>query len=141
MLPNRTVLVLEDEPLLAMAIEDVVRELGLTPRIVARLEEGLELARLADLGAAVVDIRLHGEATEELVRILRARGIPFAVSTCSNQPRLPEAFSDAPVLRKPYPDGELRDVLTGFFNRSSSSATGRRARETDSGSNAELEFG
>jgi len=109
--PNGTVLVVEDEPLIAMEIEDAIKEMGLVSRTASGLSEAVHLALFDDLRAAVLDVQLRGDSSEPLAAILRARSIPFVISTGSEQARLPEAFEGVPILTKPYPEAELKKML------------------------------
>ena len=106
-MPDGLVLIVEDEPLIAMSIEECVRDLGLTPTTASRLDDALVLAREAELAGAVLDVNMQSERSGAVADVLRARGVPFVVSTGSEVERLPEAFVGAPLLTKPYPDDEL----------------------------------
>lgn len=111
---RKLVLIVEDEPLIAMTIESVVAELGLVPRTCLQLDAALELARLADLAGAVVDFKMQDGDTGELAAVLRARGVPIIVSTGADQFQAADAFAEAPVLRKPYADDDLKRELRRF---------------------------
>jgi len=115
---SNVVLIVEDEPLIAMSIEDVVERAGLVPHTCRTMAAALEFARLADLRGAVLDYWIHGHDASELAKILAARSIPFVVATGSDPVLAAPAFAGAPVLRKPYADAALLACLEGFDGRS-----------------------
>ena len=80
MLEGKRILVLEDEPLVAMLLEEMLIDLGCeVVGPASSLGEGERLAREAALDAAVLDVNLNGEMSDTVAAILRRRGIPFAL--------------------------------------------------------------
>jgi DNA-binding response OmpR family regulator len=76
-LAGHAVLIVEDEPLVALDIANSFRKAGASVLTASNVQEGLRLAGHHDLSAAVVDFGLHdGEATA-LCRRLKERSIPF----------------------------------------------------------------
>ena len=76
-LAGHAVLIVEDEPLVALSIADSLQKAGASILTASKVQDGLHLAGHPDLSAAVVDFGLHdGEATA-LCRRLKERGIPF----------------------------------------------------------------
>ena len=76
------VLVVEDEMMISMLLEDMLGELGYeTVGPASRLESALDMARDADVQAAILDVNLHGRPTWPVAEILRERGIPFMFAT------------------------------------------------------------
>ena len=107
------VLVVEDEPVVAMCLEDILDGLGCeTVGPVARLAEGLALAENELLGAAILDINLAGERSNTIAETLRARGIPFAFA--SGYGAAPEGFS-APMIEKPYREADIDAALRALL--------------------------
>ena len=106
------VLVVEDEPLVAMAIADCVVDAGcrvLGP--VGSLSEALRTARNGKYDAALLDANLGGKNVEELAACLAEAGVPFAFVTGYGKDGLPKAFRDVPILTKPYDDDQLKLVI------------------------------
>lgn len=104
------VLVVEDEPVVAMCLEDMLDAIGCTPvGPVARLDEGLALARSASFDVAILDINLSGERSTPIAALLRDRGIPFAFASGYGSP--PEGFEDSRLLGKPYRQQEVAALL------------------------------
>ncbi len=76
-LAGHAVLIVEDEPLVALGIANSFQKAGASILTASKVQDGLHLAGHPDLSAAVVDFGLHdGEATA-LCRRLKERGIPF----------------------------------------------------------------
>ncbi|RYE00689.1 MAG: response regulator [Sphingomonadales bacterium] len=102
------VLIVEDEPVVAMLLEDILEELGCVPVGPAnRLSEGLALAEGA-LDAAILDINLAGERSNAIAELLHARGVPFAFASGYGAP--PDGFG-APMIEKPYRAADIERAL------------------------------
>jgi DNA-binding response OmpR family regulator len=108
MLGKRRVLVVEDEALIAMALEERLREAGaevVGPAFTAAEALRLVEAAAADGGisAAVLDLRLTGgETAIPVADALAARGVPFLFATGYGAGCDTGGHTAAPVLRKPY---------------------------------------
>ncbi len=95
------ILVVEDEPIVAMCLEDMLDALGHdTIGPASRLADGLALADIVEAEAAILDINLSGERSDAIAERLRTRGIPLVFATGYGAP--PQGFPDAPLLEKPY---------------------------------------
>jgi DNA-binding response OmpR family regulator len=107
----RTVLIVEDEPLIAMSVEDLIRDMNFVPHTARSLDEALGVAQTSELRLAILDYSVVGGSTEPIAEILRERAIPFILSSGSAIPKGVETFSGAPCLMKPYADHMLRDAV------------------------------
>lgn len=109
------VLVVEDEPVVAMCLEDILDGLGCTTvGPAARLAEGLALAENEALGAAILDINLGGERSTPIAQALRRRGVPFAFA--SGYGAVPEGFENSvPLIEKPYRDADIDAALKAIL--------------------------
>jgi DNA-binding NarL/FixJ family response regulator len=110
-MPER-VMVVEDEPLIAMELADVISRSGYT--IVgpaANVSRALQL--LADPGcdAAVLDVNLGGELVTPITEAMHRLSLPFVIVSGYAQNQQPPAFSGAPFLPKPVDTKALQDVL------------------------------
>jgi DNA-binding response OmpR family regulator len=75
---KRNVLVIEDEPLIAMMLESELDSLGIhVIGPAANLGAALQLAEYPNLDAALVDLNLGGEYTTAVADKLRAFSVPF----------------------------------------------------------------
>ncbi|MGH6955593.1 MAG: response regulator [Caulobacteraceae bacterium] len=81
-LRGRMVLVVEDEPIVALELEAILADEGATVvGPVNDLAEGLRLAEAAGISAALLDVRLGRQTVAPLARALEMRGIPFIFYT------------------------------------------------------------
>lgn len=101
---KRSILIVEDEPLIAMMLEDFLETLG---HQVAGTCESLEeaMAKLDQDGfdLAILDVQLKdGEQVWPLADRLAERGTPYIIATGGHVEPPPERHADAPVLAKPY---------------------------------------
>lgn len=100
----RSVLIVEDEPLIAMMLEDYLTELGKT--VVGPADSCAEaLALIADGGidAAILDVNLRGGETSWAIADALARaGIPFLFASGGRGDGVDGPHADRPVLAKPF---------------------------------------
>ena len=97
------VLVAEDEPLVAMLLEDVLLEAGATVLgPAATVQHALDLVMTERPDVAVLDFNLSGETCLRVADALAAAGVPFLVATgYAGDIPLPQ-HPDAKSLQKPY---------------------------------------
>ena len=100
----RSILIVEDEPLIAMMLEDFLDSLGHT--VVAScetLEDGMDWAGKGGFDVAICDVRLKdGKSVWPLADKLTEAGIPFVLATGGHLEPPPQAHAAAPMLSKPY---------------------------------------
>jgi CheY-like chemotaxis protein len=108
--PALRILVVEDEPIVAMCLEDILSDLGcVTIGPAGRLADGLALAERERLDAAILDINLGGERSTAIAEALRVRAVPTAFASGYGVP--PEGFETLPLVEKPYRLGDIAGVL------------------------------
>ncbi len=106
------VLVVEDEPLIAMLVEDWLAELQCqTVGPAATAAHALTLIDAAPIDGAILDVSLDGHDSFAVAAALRERAIPFAFATGHATDRIEERFKDAPRLAKPYDFERVKGVL------------------------------
>ena len=112
MLRGRRILIVEDSPVVALACEDMLRDLGCVPVGPAiNMAAALQLAADEQVDAAVVDINIRGGKVFPVLRILAGRGIPFLLASGYADWSMPEGWQDRPRLAKPFSPNSLRDSL------------------------------
>jgi DNA-binding response OmpR family regulator len=98
------ILIVEDEPLIAMMLEDFLevldhRVVG-TADCVAGALEHLDGPRI---DAAILDVNLRaGEKSTPVAEALAARDIPFVFATGGSEDGVDARFRDRPRLMKPF---------------------------------------
>ena len=102
----------EDEFLVAMDIELMLRELGcevLGP--LAELESALRAAGEETLDVALLDVNIAGEPVTAVAEALAERALPFVFCTGYQAENLPSRYPAAPILTKPFQIADLRSAL------------------------------
>ena len=102
-LAGARVLVVEDEPLVALEIETELTDAGaVVIGPAATLEAAARLIEAEAVDAALLDANLAGRPVDTLAAALAARGVPFAFASGYGPSGLPEEFRDRPLLGKPF---------------------------------------
>lgn len=116
LVPPRRVLVVEDEVLIGMLVEDMLRDLGYEiAGNASRVDEAVKLARELEVDAAILDVNLNGQEIYPVAEILSGRGIPFVFATGYGERGLPQAFQKRPTLQKPFQQESLERKLAELF--------------------------
>jgi two-component sensor histidine kinase/CheY-like chemotaxis protein len=117
-LVSKRVLVVEDEPLIAMDIEGTLSAHGFSVVGPAgTLEGALKLVEQGGFDAALIDASLDGEpVADELAAALTARKIAFAFVTGYGLDTLPSMYAQSPVLKKPFFSEQLLDLVERLIN-------------------------
>jgi CheY-like chemotaxis protein len=111
MAERHRILVVEDEPMIAFALEDLLVDLGYDPVGPAyRLRDALALAAAEPLDAAVLDVNLNEERSYAVAELLSARGVPSLFATGYAEGGL-EWKGEAAVIAKPYGRDQLARAL------------------------------
>ena len=122
MTPPASILVVEDEFLVAMQIEAVLRGAGwgvIGPA--GTLAKAVSMAQTATCDGAVLDVNLRGERVDDVAKILSGRGIPFVFASGYGRENLPAAFRDSVAfLAKPFSDQTLLQAVRGLLQRDGS---------------------
>ncbi len=108
----RSILIVEDEPLIAMMLEDFLDSLG--HRIAGSAEtvgEALQYVETGGFDVAILDVHLKGEAVWPVADRLNEQGIPFILATGGHIEPPPAEHADAPVLTKPYTIDAIEPAL------------------------------
>ena len=101
---KRSILIVEDEPLIAMMLEDFLETLG--HDVVGTCESVEEALGHVDAGGfdvAIIDVQLRdGKQVWPVADRLAAAGTPFVLATGGHIDPPPAAHAGVPVLAKPY---------------------------------------
>jgi len=115
------VLIVEDDALIALELEDTLREAGYAvvgPAGSVRAALGC-LADHRFLDGAVLDINLGDEDVFSVADALSAQQIPFLFLTGHSNAVLPSRHKTRPVLRKPYLAAALLATLASTIGAES----------------------
>ncbi len=99
----KCVMILEDEPFIAMDLQFAFQDAGASASVAATCADAFELLEQQQIDAAVLDVNLGKGATCEPVALaLRKAGIPFVLHTGDLDRQGEHLRSlNAPVLAKP----------------------------------------
>ena len=116
--PLRRILVVEDAPIIALDVQEMLEGLGWTVvGPIGNLGVALEMAAQESLDAALIDINIRGGKIYPVARLLAARGIPFLLASGYANKELPEDLVDRPRLEKPYNAADLGARLDELMAR------------------------
>ena len=113
---QRNILVVEDEPLIAMMLEDFLESLGHS--VTATCESVTEALAEADRGGfdlAILDVNLKGESVWPVATRLREKNVPFVLATGGHVDPPPAEFANVPVIEKPYTVDRVTPALDAAF--------------------------
>jgi len=113
---QRSILVVEDEPLIAMMLEDFLETLG--HRVHASCDSVGDAIGEAEKGGfdlAILDVNLGGETAWPVAHKLREKRIPFVIATGGHVEPPPAEFADVPVIEKPYTVDRVSPALEAAF--------------------------
>lgn len=111
-LAGKRILVVEDEPLIAMVLTDYLSDAGCIPVGPAQnLERAMQLIREETFDAALVDGNLAGRSVDEIAVALTQRRTPFAFVTGYGREALPIGFQDALIVEKPFTQDQVIGAL------------------------------
>lgn len=110
-LEGRSVLILEDELIIAFALEDMLLDEGAEVRMASTLEEGFALLEQGDPAIAVLDVNVQGSKSYPVAEELRRRGVPLIFATGYGDAEHPAEFASTPTLTKPYNRQQLLSAI------------------------------
>ena len=113
---GRTALVVEDNMIIAMEAEEILRDLGYADcHVCGSVRGALQIIAEHPIAFALLDIDLGGETSEAIAVSLRENGTPFVfASGYDDFPELAEALTGTPVIRKPYTGSDIAAAIKGL---------------------------
>jgi CheY-like chemotaxis protein len=114
------VLLVEDEAIVAMVTEDMLKDAGCANVwTVGSVSAALELLKKKQPHLGLLDVNLRGETCFEIAAELERLKIPFALATGYGRGGMPKEWSHATIVPKPY----TQDVLVAQLARALKSAS------------------
>jgi DNA-binding LytR/AlgR family response regulator len=127
-LPPLRILVVEDEGLIALNLELMLRCFGC--EIVGPISEVdgiVDAARMHNPDGAFLDVNLRGRKVFDVLPEMISLGIPCVLSSGYDDPMLfPAAFRDMPRIAKPFDEKALRRACAEFGLLAAAKHAGRR---------------
>jgi len=114
------VLIVEDEPLLAMDLESIVTDTVSAAVIVKSSVAGAKEVLDTPVDVAILDVDVTNGKTFDLARILDLEHIPYAFVSGSGADQLPLELQKAPFFRKPVGRPEIERLLKAVLASSES---------------------
>ncbi len=115
---GKRVFILEDEPIIAMTLEDMLEEMGCTlAGSAGTIEEGTRLAQSVEADVAILDVNVNGVRSEGVAAILKGRAIPYLYATGYGT-SITQGGEEAPVVSKPYDMRTLERAMLSSLGRS-----------------------
>jgi DNA-binding response OmpR family regulator len=112
------ILIVEDEPVIALEMQGVLAEAGFAIAGVAgSIERALRMVDTCAFDCAVLDSNLRGEPIDPVATLIRARGTPIVFVSGYGRNSLPGQCSDAPLVPKPFNPPELIRVIRTILER------------------------
>jgi len=121
-LDGLSILLVEDQALIAMDTEEILKAMGaakvmVTPNVSAALEYLAEVVP----DCAVLDLNLGEETSEPVAEALSERAIPYVFATgYRDSVWIPAGFADVPVVRKPISYEVLAQILSQVMSEAGS---------------------
>lgn len=113
---TQRILIVEDEPLIAMMLEDFLDALDKQVAGTAdSCEAALDLVSAGGIDAAILDVNLRGgEQSWPIADALAERGVPFILATGGGNGSVVEAHRGRPVLAKPFTMSSVEKALAAL---------------------------
>ena len=105
------ILVLEDEPIIGLALHDQLSDRGAIVHYAERIEEAAALLDSQAVDCAILDVNVHGKPSYDIARRLAAVSTPFVFATGYGDRSHPAEFAATPTLSKPYSIDEIARAL------------------------------
>jgi len=112
------ILIVEDEPLIAMMLEDFILSLG--HEVCGPCEsvsEALAAVEREEFDLAILDVNLKGESVWPVAGALKERGIPFVLASGGHVEPPPEQFASTPMIEKPYTIDRVSPMIDAALDR------------------------
>jgi CheY-like chemotaxis protein len=108
---GRSVLIVEDEPLIALDLHDALHGAGASILAATNIKDALELIAYAQICAAIVDVKLGGDDCSSVCAALAKRSIPFMFYTGYSSAASLSAWPRAPAVDKPAEGSTMVDTI------------------------------
>jgi CheY-like chemotaxis protein len=106
------ILIVEDEPIIALALEEMLQELGFDiASCVSHVADALAFLSREHVDVALLDVNLGAQKIDPVADALAARDCPFVFTTGYGRSGLPAAHSHRAVVEKPFRMDDLAGAV------------------------------
>jgi len=110
------ILVVEDEPFIALTLEDMLTELGcVVAGLASQVGEALALIARETIDGAVLDVNLGAQKIDPVADALAANFTPFVFTTGYGRSGVPESHNHRGVVQKPFGLDDLAKALAAEY--------------------------
>ena len=110
-LEDRLVLIVEDEPIVALGLEDIIEGAGGRSFSAQRLEQAFALLTEHPFELAILDINVHGQHSYPVAAALDDLGVPYIFATGYGDTLHPQEFRNVPTVTKPYSPADIHSAI------------------------------
>jgi DNA-binding response OmpR family regulator len=111
-----SILIVEDEPLIALDLHAALFEAGAGIIAATDAKEALRLIRRNEISAAIIDVQLGDRDSLVVCHALFHRRVPFLFHTGHAEADLVKAWPEVPVLVKPACAHEIVAIITDLVH-------------------------
>ena len=113
---SKRVLIVDDEPMIAVDLELLVLDAGYEiAGVTGRIAKALLFVESEIIDVAILDANLGGASSAPIADALSARGVPFLVLSGYEVDHLPRALRGAHCLRKPASSAQIIETMNGML--------------------------
>lgn len=112
-------LVVEDNMIIALQAEDMLRRMGFSyVDVASRWQDAATLLDRDAFDVVALDVDLGGETSFPLADRLSDKGVPFFFATGYGERNvIPDRFAHVPIVAKPYSDASLSAAVSEFLGK------------------------
>ena len=110
------ILIVEDEPMVAMDLEMMVTEIVTAAVVVEASVAAAKKVLQQPLDFAFLDVDVTNGKTFEAAQTLERKGVPFVFISGSPQEQLPSDLRGAPFIPKPFYPAQIERVLQAIVD-------------------------
>ena len=112
----RNILIVEDEPLIAMMLEDFLESLGHSITATCdSLDAAMTEVEKGGFDLAILDVNLKGQNVWPVATRLREQGVPFVIASGGHVDPPPAEFAAVPLIEKPYTVDRVTPAIDAAF--------------------------
>jgi CheY-like chemotaxis protein len=112
---GRTVLVVDDEYLIASMIEDILQRQGASVLTATRADEAQAHLAGGHVDFALIDYQMRAVPSEAVWTDLQARNIPFAFCTGSLAAEMHDKFPGVIIIPKPFSENGILEAAAALM--------------------------